>query len=221
MKRNVAVIVVEPRTVVREGLVALLHDSDFRVISAVPSLDKVPEAALARASLLMIGASSEGLDYINKGESLAARNVKIILVAEVDEKVSQTDVIKFLQVGADCCFINVHSRDILLNALNLVVMGQQVVVIGRGSITGDAPETEVKTSELNPHTNGARAARLSARELEILKFIVAGDSNKVIARSCHLAESTVKIHLRAILRKISVRNRTQAAIWAIQNSSPT
>jgi hypothetical protein len=51
-----------------------------------------------------------------------------------------------------------------------------------------------------------------------LKLIVAGHSNKVIARSCNLAESTVKIHLKAILRKICVRNRTQAAIWAVQHS---
>ena len=60
---------------------------------------------------------------------------------------------------------------------------------------------------------------MSARELEILKFLVAGDSNKAIARTCHLAESTVKIHLKTILRKIRVRNRTQAAIWAIQHAN--
>lgn len=225
MKRSVTAIVVEPRTLVREGLVSLLHDSDFRVISAVPTFDKVPEAALARASLLTIGASGEApgaMGYISKSAPLAARKVKVIIVAEVAEKVSQTDVLKYLQAGADCCIINVRSRDILLKALNLAVLGQQVVVIGQDSLTGDVPETEAKSnghSEPDTHINGAHAAHLSDRELEILKFIVAGDSNKIIARSCHLAESTVKIHLKAILRKIHVRNRTQAAIWAIQNPS--
>lgn len=225
MKRSVTAIIVEPRTLVREGLVSLLHDSDFRVISAVPTLDKVPEAALARASLLTIGASSDApgaLGCINKGAPLAVRKVKVIIVAEVAEKVSQPDVMKFLQAGADCCIINVRSRDILLKALNLAILGQQVVVIGQDSITGDVTEIEAKDnghSEPEPSMNGAHATHLSDRELEILKFIVAGDSNKIIARSCHLAESTVKIHLKAILRKIHVRNRTQAAIWAIRNPS--
>lgn len=224
MKRSVTAVVVEPRTLVREGLVSLLHDSDFRVISAVPALDKVPEAAIARAGLLMIGASNEtteALDYVNKSSPLA-RKVKIIIVAEVTEKVSQSDILKFLHAGADCCIVNVRSRDILLKALHLAVLGQQVVVVGQDSVTGDIPETEMKSSsptEPEPRVNGQHAAHLSDRELEILRFIVAGDSNKIIARSCHLAESTVKIHLKAILRKIHVRNRTQAAIWAVQNAA--
>ena len=77
----------------------------------------------------------------------------------------------------------------------------------------------VSANEHEPRINGGHAAQLSARELEILKFLVAGDSNKAIARTCNLAESTVKIHLKTILRKIRVRNRTQAAIWAIQNTN--
>jgi two-component system nitrate/nitrite response regulator NarL len=60
---------------------------------------------------------------------------------------------------------------------------------------------------------------LSARELEVLKFLVTGDSSKVIARTCNLVESTVKIRLKTILRKIRVRNRTQAAIWAMQHAN--
>ena len=66
--RSVTTIIVEPRTLLREGLVSLLRHSGFRVISAVPTLDKVPLAALRHASLLMIGAPSEtaeALDYLN------------------------------------------------------------------------------------------------------------------------------------------------------------
>jgi two-component system, NarL family, nitrate/nitrite response regulator NarL len=45
-----------------------------------------------------------------------------------------------------------------------------------------------------------------------------GESNKVIARKLEIAEATVKVHVKAILRKVRVRNRTQAAMWAMQNS---
>jgi two-component system, NarL family, nitrate/nitrite response regulator NarL len=60
---------------------------------------------------------------------------------------------------------------------------------------------------------------LSARQKFILNCLIEGDSNKTIARKIHITEATVKVHLKAILRKIRVQNRTQAAIWAMNNGS--
>jgi len=69
--------------------------------------------------------------------------------------------------------------------------------------------------------NGYAAARqlprLSGREAQILDGLVRGHTNKVIARACDITEATVKVHMKSILRKIQVTNRTQAAIWAIEN----
>jgi two-component system nitrate/nitrite response regulator NarL len=59
---------------------------------------------------------------------------------------------------------------------------------------------------------------LSEREEQILKALVRGHSNKMIARMHSVTEATVKVHMKSILRKIRVANRTQAAIWAIQNA---
>src|SRR3984893_3191873 len=246
--RSVTTIIVEPRTLLRAGLVSLLRHSGFRVISAVPTLDKVPPAALDRASLLTIGApgeTAEVLDYINRASS-AARKVKIVIITEVSGRVSQPDTLKVLSKGADCCIVNVRSRDTLLKSLHLAVLGQWVVVVGEDGVSLDAFEAERESGgfsehepprdgvsldafeaegesgvfrEHEPRMNGGHAAQLSAREQEILQFLVSGDSNKAIARTCHLAESTVKIHLKTILRKIRVRNRTQAAIWAIQHAN--
>jgi two-component system nitrate/nitrite response regulator NarL len=58
---------------------------------------------------------------------------------------------------------------------------------------------------------------LSDREVEVLASLVAGNANKEIAIQTGLSESTVKVHLRNILRKIGASNRTQAAIWAIRH----
>ena len=58
---------------------------------------------------------------------------------------------------------------------------------------------------------------LSEREEQILRDLVKGLSNKIIARKLDIAEATVKVHLKSILRKIRVANRTQAAIWALEN----
>jgi two-component system nitrate/nitrite response regulator NarL len=70
-----------------------------------------------------------------------------------------------------------------------------------------------------PQAEGSYASRLSARQQSILGCLVQGDSNKAIARKMALAEATVKVHIKAILRKVRVRNRTQAAIWAKSNGS--
>jgi two-component system, NarL family, nitrate/nitrite response regulator NarL len=59
--------------------------------------------------------------------------------------------------------------------------------------------------------------RLSEREAQILDGLVKGYANKVIARSCEITEATVKVHMKSILRKIQVANRTQAAVWALEH----
>jgi two-component system nitrate/nitrite response regulator NarL len=61
------------------------------------------------------------------------------------------------------------------------------------------------------------ALKLSDRESQILDGLVRGYANKVIARKCDIAEATVKVHMKSILRKIRVGNRTQAAIWALEH----
>ncbi|TIV05318.1 MAG: hypothetical protein E5W02_28205, partial [Mesorhizobium sp.] len=58
---------------------------------------------------------------------------------------------------------------------------------------------------------------LSNREKSILSCLIEGESNKTIARKIDIAEATVKVHVKAILRKIRVRNRTQAAVWAMNH----
>ena len=59
----------------------------------------------------------------------------------------------------------------------------------------------------------------TGRQAMILKSLVNGDSNKVVARKLHIAEETVKVHMKRLLRRIGVKNRTQAAIWALNNYS--
>jgi two-component system, NarL family, nitrate/nitrite response regulator NarL len=68
-----------------------------------------------------------------------------------------------------------------------------------------------------PSEDRCNAARLSPREREMLTHLGAGHSNKVIARRLDIAEATVKVHLKSVLRKIRVENRTQAAIWGLAN----
>ncbi|WP_336490454.1 response regulator transcription factor [Methylobacterium nigriterrae] len=67
---------------------------------------------------------------------------------------------------------------------------------------------------------GGRPRALSTSEMKVLRCLMNGDSNKLIARRHAIAEATVKVHVKAIVRKLNIQNRTQAAIWAKENGIP-
>jgi DNA-binding NarL/FixJ family response regulator len=80
------------------------------------------------------------------------------------------------------------------------------------------------TSDADGSSDPARSpreAKISDRELQILDGLVKGHGNKMIARECAITEATVKVHMKSILRKICVANRTQAAIWALEHGYGT
>jgi two-component system, NarL family, nitrate/nitrite response regulator NarL len=97
-----------------------------------------------------------------------------------------------------------------VGALQLICSGERI--IPRDLRPGRKPRVP------SPGT-GPRSDRvqLSPREKEMLSHLTAGDSNKAIARHLGITEATVKVHLKSVLRKIRVENRTQAAIWALAN----
>jgi two-component system nitrate/nitrite response regulator NarL len=100
------------------------------------------------------------------------------------------------------------SAGALVRSLLLIASGERVfphdLALGRKST---APSFEHRSND----------ARLSPREKEMLSHLVGGHSNKVIARHLGITEATVKVHLKSVQRKIRVENRTQAAIWALEN----
>jgi two-component system, NarL family, nitrate/nitrite response regulator NarL len=106
------------------------------------------------------------------------------------------------------------SADALVQALAVIQQGERVVPrqLAQFMVTGGA-----RLNLAQPSNAQFRNASLSRRETEILLRVVLGESNKVIAHGLNITEATVKVHLKSILRKISVQNRTQAAIWAVNN----
>jgi two-component system nitrate/nitrite response regulator NarL len=112
---------------------------------------------------------------------------------------------------------------VLVKYLDLVMLGETVfpsamflASLSAGekatrieAATGDGPES------LQAISAGSPIRTLSSREAEILHCLMQGAPNKIIARKLEVAEATVKVHIKAILRKIRVTNRTQAAMWAV------
>jgi two-component system, NarL family, nitrate/nitrite response regulator NarL len=221
MKRSVATVILAPRTLLREGLASLLYDSSFRVIASIAAADELSQLPPGRVGLVILCLSTGSRDELDCVEKISptTRDYKIVVVAETSGLAGQPDIPEILRSGADAYILNVHSRDALLKSLDLAILEQKLVVLGENGAPLKFSEVGSRPTHSNvaPRSNSNGAARFSNRELEILSCLACGDSNKIIARACDIAESTVKIHLKSILRKIHVQNRTQAAIWAIQN----
>jgi two-component system, NarL family, nitrate/nitrite response regulator NarL len=125
--------------------------------------------------------------------------------------------------GADGFCLTTASRDVLIHSLELVMLGEVVVpseliLAIMGDNVRDA-ESQLGRSMGRSNDIAPQKHRLSSRETEILCWLKEGAPNKVIARKLNVAEATVKVHVKAILRKIGVGNRTQAAIWAADHLS--
>ena len=137
-------------------------------------------------------------------------------------------VLSILEAGANGYILKQIDHDTLIKSLDLVMLGETVLsssVIdlftrqsnsgggGQRLLTGPAKksqEPEVQTT----------LRKFSNREAEVLECLTRGEANKLIARKFDITEATVKVHIKAILRKIQVKNRTQAAVWAHANLPP-
>jgi two-component system nitrate/nitrite response regulator NarL len=125
-------------------------------------------------------------------------------------RATQTHFTACLAAGADGYLLTEVSPDVLLEALRLVMLGEKVfpTVLATWLLEQRRQAPPAPTSV----TVGGKS--LSPRELEILTQLAAGETNKRIANRLQIADATVKLHLRKLLRKIGATNRTQAAIWA-------
>jgi two-component system nitrate/nitrite response regulator NarL len=111
--------------------------------------------------------------------------------------------------GADGYILKDISSDGLIGSLKLVMSGEKVFPTSILSTTSGA---QAANTDASP-----RRTPLSDREMGIVRHLAAGESNKAIAISLNIREATVKTHVKKILKKLGVANRTQAAVWAIAN----
>jgi two-component system nitrate/nitrite response regulator NarL len=134
-------------------------------------------------------------------------------------------MMRALQAGVNGLCSTRMERDALLKALELVMLGETFIasalVLTMLDETSQAHESrQAITSAVTPtNDTAARHHNLSGREVEILKQLMEGESNKVIAKKLGIAEATIKVHVKTILRKVRAQNRTQAALWATAHLS--
>ena len=211
----------------REGLAHILGAADFRIIASSPCVDEAVLTAVARyRSVLLIIDSGDDL-------SVAVRQVELFKERHPDGRIAVLadhnqpgDIVSAFRAGANAYFIKATPCDAFIKSLELVMLGETILPAAMLSMVldrADDREHEAAVHDLRKaageylEAESGDMPRLSARERCILNCLIEGDSNKVISRKIEIAEATVKVHIKAILRKIRARNRTQAAIWAMSN----
>jgi two-component system nitrate/nitrite response regulator NarL len=236
MQQCLATIVIEPRALVREALVSLMVNHSYRVVGSFASTADIENSLLvADAPRVVILGALPGDEAAIAAASIRKLwpETKIVLLFD---RASLADFQKLLASEIDGCIPLFASPDTLVGTLQQIIIADVRILVLKteassmpsptgwqkeGDESGPAPNDLARSDGAkNGAIDGTTSLRilhgLSLREEEILKSVVRGHSNKMIARTCGVADATIKVHMKSILRKIRVANRTQAAIWALE-----
>ena len=210
MTTPIRVLLVDDHALFRSGIKLLLQrHEDFEVIGeASDGIEGVKRAKALKPDIVLLDLHMPGLSGLDAiqliRDEVPSCHIILLTVSEDSE-----DLTTALKNGAAGYLLKNIDADFFLDAIRRAMQGDSVISnemtaklvanLRRGSVS---PPEEV--------------AKLTPRECDILAQVATGLSNKEIARELDLAESTVKIHLQSILKKLHLSNRVQAAIYAVE-----
>ena len=218
--KPIQLLVVDDHNLFRRGLTALLsQDGRFEVIDQAGDVGEALRALQRQVpDLILLDNHLPGVRGVDGIAALkeAAPEARILMLT-VSE--NENDLAAALQAGADGYLLKTVESDHLCDLIVRVLAGESVVSPEMmtklvtafrtkpvpASVAEQAPEAAVEATGIH---------LLSSRERDVLALIARGDSNKVIARNLDIAETTVKVHVQHILRKLQLTSRVQAAIYA-------
>lgn len=217
----IALLVVDDHTLFRRGIVALLsQDERFCVAGEAGDIGEALRCVeRIKPDLILLDNHLPGVLGVDGIATLkdAAPGTRILMLT-VSE--NEDDLSAALQAGADGYLLKTVELDSLSESIIKVLDGESVVspemmtkLVAVFRSKSPSPAS-ASSSGPAPTQDDSALALLSAREREVLALIARGDSNKVIARKLDIAETTVKIHVQHILRKLQLSSRVQAAVYA-------
>jgi two-component system nitrate/nitrite response regulator NarL len=211
MTRNCEIAIVNQNEIEGEGLRQILVDRSLNVVGVYKNHGELPPATGGGDRLqLIIVSSSNDETTIESCRSIRVRETQVKIVM-MGNDCDSTIVAKAFRVGIDGYVSKETSCDSLVEMMKLVALGEKLVP---SQVVFDLAGLAVQL-KWNDTDGIIEDANISAREVEILQGLIRGDPNKIISRRLDITEATVKVHVKSILRKLHVANRTQAAIWAV------
>lgn len=212
--KKVRILLVDDHNLFRSGVKALLmRQPDFEVVGeAADGLEGYKRAKQLRPDVVLLDLDMPGIGGREAVRMLTEELPDVhVLMLTVSENAE--DLVHCLKAGARGYLLKNIDADFFADAVRRAARGEAVVA---PSMTGKLVAGLQNGLQASSAAPASAHDRLSPREREILGELARGASNKEIARDLGLAESTVKIHVQGILRKLNLTSRVQAAVYAVE-----
>ncbi len=206
------ILLCDDQSVIRDGLELMLNlEKDFQVIGAAQDgAEAVELAGKKQPDIILMDLKMPIMNGIEATREIRAKfpNIKILVLTTYDDDEWVFDAIR---AGASGYLLKDTPRQKIVEAIRGTMTGKSFV---DPAIAGKLLN-QVASNQTQP--TSILAAKLTERELDVLRLIAKGINNSEIANQLHLSEGTVRNHVSAILEKLNVSDRTQAAVIAIQH----
>ena len=206
---KIKIIIADDHPVVREGLSAMLaREEDILVVAEAKDGNEALELALEHSpDIVLMDLRMPEMDGVEAIRHLKEQNpeIQVIILTTYDD---DEDIFRGIEAGARAYLLKDAPREELFKAIRAVSRGESLI---DPSITGRVLDRLTKLSQ-----QVQTPEILSDRELEVLTLIAKGTSNKEIADTLTISESTVKTHIQSIFHKLEVNDRTEAVTEALK-----
>ena len=206
----VRLLVIDDHPLFRRGVRQLVDiEGGFEVVGEASSGPEGIDLALRlQPDLVLLDLNMEGMDGNQTLRALRAAGCRA-RVAMLTVSDQEEDLVEALRAGADGYLLKDTEPEELLRQLRHIVDGRLVLTEGLTEHLARAMRRQGQ-----PAPTGQ--PRLTPREREVLDLIASGLNNKLIARELDLSEGTVKVHVKHLLKKLGLRSRLEAALWAVE-----
>ncbi|WP_146592266.1 LuxR C-terminal-related transcriptional regulator [Puniceibacterium confluentis] len=209
MKQPLFISVVDPNSLSCEGLKHVLPSRNFKIVNTWANIEDALQAVSCDVHLeaVLINLSKQALPSPQVMDQLrkAFPDARIVLIEEVFNPERIRDA---TQLKVDGLLLETINTVAFSKAVELIMLGERIFPVL-------PPEQKPDKVPVTTHGSAAEALKtLSPSELRVLALLAQALANKVIARDLGISESTVKVHVKSILRKTGSRNRTDAALLA-------
>lgn len=213
---SLRILVIDDHTLFRVGLQGLLEHRGIEVIAAVGDGEEgLQLAEQLHPDVVLLDMRMPGMDGLAVLRHLRQSGMKMP-IAMLTTSSNEQDLVEALRSGAQGYLIKDMEPDDLVVALRDIVAGKTVVAPDLAPVLAKVVQGQsVKVRDPSPFSD------LTPRESEILGLLAEGQSNKAIARNLGISDGTVKLHVKAILRKLGVHSRVEAAVIAVEQGMRT
>lgn len=209
MSDAATLMIVDDHPLLRKGLKQLLElEDDLQLIAEASNGKDALELVLKEEpDLIVLDLNMQGMDGIETLKAMREMGVtaRIVMLTVSD---SDDDVVAAITSGADGFLLKDMEPEDIIEKIRQAALGKMVISDRLAEVLASALRKPQKTSN-------SLLDSLTARELEILKLISKGLSNKLIARELDISDGTVKVHVKNLLKKMNLRSRVEAAVWAV------